>query len=125
MSLSLKSVDPSYLAMMMRMGHKYDIDSLLSTALDYMGRLFPPTLEEFDACQREISMLCAKQNSAFIVDIINIAYDNHVSSILPAAFLSLWHFHSLVCLMWTSDSQLSLTEICKGNHHIRNPALGR
>ncbi len=101
MSLSEKSVDCSYLAMMLRMGRKYEIASLTSTALDYMQRLFPLKLDDWNACQREILMLSSKQNGAFIFDIINIAYDNHIASILPAAFLSLWHVHSLVCLIWS------------------------
>ena len=113
MSLNLQSVDPSYLAMMMRMGRKYEIASLTSTALEYMQRLFPPTLEQWDACQQEISTLCSKQNKTFIFDIINLAYDSHVPSILPAAFLSLWHIHSLVCLIGCYNNNTTYQNLVK------------
>lgn len=102
MSLNLKSVDTSYLAMMMRIGRKYEIASLMSTALDYMQRLFPSTLAEWDHCQQEISGKCSTKDNTFVFDIINLAYESHIPSILPAGFLSLWQNYSLVRFMWAS-----------------------
>ncbi|KJA26656.1 hypothetical protein HYPSUDRAFT_63873 [Hypholoma sublateritium FD-334 SS-4] len=97
--LNSESVDTSYLAMMMRIGRKYEIASLTSTALNYMQHLFPSTLQEWDNRQGEVSRLSDNQDNAFIFDIINLAYESHVPSILPAAFLSLWRNYTIESIL--------------------------
>lgn len=102
-SANLNSIEPSYLMTMIRLGRKYEISTFTKTALTYLRKLFPRELALWRASCPEVAKIVAG-SKGFLFDIINLAYENQIPSILPAAFLDLFAHHTLVCLMAPAPS---------------------
>lgn len=83
---------------MMYMGRKYGISHFTASALNYLRKLFPSTLKAWDNGCTKIAKM-ARENEGFLFDVINLAYEYRIASILPAAFLSLCTIHKLVSPM--------------------------
>ncbi len=79
------------------MGRKYDISFFKVSALKYLRNLFPRTLEKWNVSHPEV-MEIVSRSRPFLFEVVNMAYENHIPSILPAAFLSMYRLYSLVRL---------------------------
>ena len=95
-SIDVQGIDLSYLGTMIRMGRKYDISFIKVSALKCLRNLFPRTLEQWDVSHQEVIEIDSRSRS-FLFEVVNMAYENHTPSILPAAFLSMYRIYSLVC----------------------------
>lgn len=94
-SIDVQGIDTSYLGTMIRMGRKYDISFVKVSALKFLRNLFPRTLEQWDVSHLEVEKIVTRLGP-FLFDVINLAYENQIPSILPAAFLSMYKIYSLV-----------------------------
>lgn len=72
------------LAAMLRLGKKYEIDYLRDEALTRLTSEFPRTLKEMQLLPPEYSYI--KHQKGILYDIINLARETAVYSILPVAF---------------------------------------
>ncbi|KJA26652.1 hypothetical protein HYPSUDRAFT_36368 [Hypholoma sublateritium FD-334 SS-4] len=111
--LDVDGINYAYLETMMYMGRKYGISHFTASALKHLQKLFPPTLKAWDNGCSGIKKM-ASENEGLLFDVINLAYEYRVASILPAAFLSLCTIHKL-------DEILSGIE--RPNHHRPLAAL--
>ena len=94
-SIDVQGIDLSYLGTMIRMGRKYDISFIKVSALKCLRNLFPRTLEQWGVSHQEVTEIVSRSRS-FLFEVVNMAYENHIPSILPAAFLSMYRIYSLV-----------------------------
>ena len=81
---------------MVRLGRKYDISHWKSSALSYLRQLFSKDPAQWTSSHDDVQELYEK-NQSFLFDVINLAYENHIFSIVPVAFLNLFAIHTLVC----------------------------
>ena len=80
----------SALAPMIRLGRKYEIACLRDEGLARLKREFPTTLEEYDRLPDDYTNFTfppARRGLDAIVDIINLALESNIQSILPAVYL--------------------------------------
>ena len=93
-------IDFDYLTAMIRLGRKYDFSRFKNKALKYIKQLFPRNLKEWLAVHNDNSLLTEIIDSSegFLLHVINLAYENDIPSILPAAIICLCMRHDLVCL---------------------------
>ncbi len=82
---------------MLRLGFKYEISFFKKSGQKCLRSLFPRTLDQWNYAQNKIQEVISG-DKGFLFDVINAAVGNQISTILPAAFLSLYVFHSLVCI---------------------------
>ncbi|KJA22605.1 hypothetical protein HYPSUDRAFT_164179 [Hypholoma sublateritium FD-334 SS-4] len=92
--IDVQGIDTSYLGTMIRMGRKYDISFFKISALKCLRDLFPRTLEEWDVSHLEVKKIILR-SPPFLFEVVNMAYENHIPSILPAAFLSMYKLYNL------------------------------
>jgi hypothetical protein len=94
-----RELDPAVLGSMLRLGKKYDIADLENSALECLHHEFPTSLSEWDSLERGDDLdlnhrrLGIRSNPGDIVDIISIAHEFHLFTILPAAYgqyLQIW-----------------------------------
>lgn len=95
-SINHDTIEPSYLMTMIRIGRKYEIHTFTETALTYLRKLFPRDQNLWVASRPKVRQIVTDSRD-FLFDIVNLAYENGIPSILPAAFLGLYTHHSLVC----------------------------
>ncbi|KAF5340730.1 hypothetical protein D9611_007355 [Ephemerocybe angulata] len=82
-------------AAMIRMGRKYDIDYLRHEALLRLTTEFPTTLSEWDKLPHDYTQI--HHQSGILFDIVNLAHDNDIKSVLPAAYyLCIQEFEDLL-----------------------------
>jgi hypothetical protein len=79
-----EAVEFNVLAAMIRMGRKYEIDYLREEALVRLTTEFPTTLTEWDKLPHFYTQIVHQNGILF--DIINLALQNDIKSILPAAY---------------------------------------
>lgn len=72
-------------AAMLRLGKKYEFDHLRDEALLRLTSEFPTTLEEWDALPDHFTHIVDRKGLLF--DIISLAIECRVQSILPAAYV--------------------------------------
>ncbi|TEB27368.1 hypothetical protein FA13DRAFT_1736503 [Coprinellus micaceus] len=80
----------SALAAMIRLGRKYEISYLRDEGLARLKREFPTTLEEYDRLPEEYLSFTYPETQCGldpIVDIIKLAHECNIQSILPALYL--------------------------------------
>ena len=81
------------IAAMLRLGNKYEFDHLRDVALLRLTSEFPTQLEEWDALPDHFTHIVDR--TGLLLDIISLAIECGVQSILPAAyFLAV---HDVVC----------------------------
>ena len=101
------------------MGQKYDISFFKVSALGYLRNLFPRTLEQWKVSYLAVRKIVMR-SKPFLFEVVNMAYENHMPSILPAAFLSMYKICFLVRLQYSNMScKLRLLSIGSGHTHIR------
>jgi hypothetical protein len=83
---------------MIRLGRKYDIDHLRDEALLRLTVEFPTTLSEWENLAPNYTQIIhEEENDGLLYDIVNLAHQNDIKSILPAAYyLCLQEIVSLV-----------------------------
>ncbi|KJA26651.1 hypothetical protein HYPSUDRAFT_198909 [Hypholoma sublateritium FD-334 SS-4] len=92
--VDVDGIDGSFVTTMLRMGFKYEIAFFKKSAQNCLRPLFPTTLDQWNGAQKKVQDIISR-NKGFLFDVINVAHGNHFSTILPAAFLSLYIHHSL------------------------------
>ncbi len=99
-SINEKDIELSYLTTMVRLGRKYEISYWKTSTLSYLQRLFPvsPDISHQWFSSSYFAKKMVDKNRSYLFDIINLAYENRMLWILPAAFLSMLAIHDLVCL---------------------------
>ncbi|KJA16270.1 hypothetical protein HYPSUDRAFT_147960 [Hypholoma sublateritium FD-334 SS-4] len=96
-SVNLDAIEQPYLMTMIRIGRKYEIRTFTEMALAYLRKLFPRDQELWVASRPKVHEIVTNSKD-FLFDIVNLAYENEIPSILPAALLDLYTHHSLVRL---------------------------
>ncbi|KAJ3516380.1 hypothetical protein NMY22_g14221 [Coprinellus aureogranulatus] len=79
-----EAIEFNVLAAMIRMGRKYEIDYLRDEALVRLTMEFPTTLAEWDKLPHYYTQIVHQNGILF--DIINLAQQSDIKSILPAAY---------------------------------------
>lgn len=94
------------MAAFLRLGNKYEIPSLRTEAIVRLTAHFPSTLEEWDKPRTLIQF-----HPGFVCDVIKLAHDQEVQSILPAAFYSccVLDVHHFIAPISTSQDHLPLS----------------
>ncbi|KAF8989031.1 hypothetical protein BDQ17DRAFT_1393350 [Cyathus striatus] len=72
------------LAAMLRLGRKYDFEHLRDEALIRLTSEFPTTLNEWESLAEEFTHI--KYQRGILFDVINLAREMSVNSVLPAAY---------------------------------------
>lgn len=101
-------------------------------ALQRLRRLFPRYLREWEQIldlRSETSNFFLRPTSkGFVFDVINAAYqkDSEIPSILPAAFLYLYHQYSLVCPELRQSMTSAQLNFCvnEDRNHIGGSEVG-
>lgn len=96
-SVDVDGIDGSFVTTMLRMGFKYEIAFFKKSVQKCLRPLFPTTLDQWNGAQKKVQDIM-RGNKGFLFDVINVAHGNNILTILPAAFLSLYVYHSLVSL---------------------------
>ncbi|KJA16274.1 hypothetical protein HYPSUDRAFT_47472 [Hypholoma sublateritium FD-334 SS-4] len=89
-----KEMNFAYLKTMVRMGEKYKICYFQETALCHLRRLFPRDWARWNQNHSTTSKTCAK-SPGILFEVINLAYEYSIYSILPAAFMCLFKVYPL------------------------------
>ncbi|KAJ7686531.1 hypothetical protein B0H17DRAFT_714011 [Mycena rosella] len=79
-----ESLPFNMVASIVRLGRKYDFKELLDTAIDRLTRLYPSTLAEFHSPPKSPSLITLEKGLQF--EVINLATENGIFSILPCAY---------------------------------------
>lgn len=95
-SINDRDIEFSYLTTMVRLGRKYEISYWKTSAMSFLRRLFPRDPNQWVWSHYAVKNLVAK-NQSYLFDVVNLAYENHISSVVPIAFLNLLTIHNLVC----------------------------
>ena len=93
---------------MLLMGRKYEIASFTTLAEGILVQLFPPTLEQWDACQEEIKNITTRDHR-FLFDLFNLVYEFPLPSILRPLLISMCTIFNLVCHASPSHLILRMT----------------
>lgn len=82
-------------AAFVRLGRKYDIDVVLDDGLRRLHQEFPATLESYDNLEldTETGWTLIKYARGIEIDVVNLAHEQNLLSVLPLAFLSLRRGH--------------------------------
>ncbi|KAK7025093.1 BTB domain-containing protein [Favolaschia claudopus] len=83
---------------LIRLGRKYDFEYLYDSALARLRKEFPATLEEYDACEKSTTI---EDDGWLTHDVISLARENEILSVLPAAYHFLLSFETLASLKFT------------------------
>jgi hypothetical protein len=96
----------------LRLGTKYEIVHLKTEALRRLYNDFPPTFNQVDHLYFGKNQLIERYNG-IAVDVVKLARDNNISSILPAAlyWLSRYSFDSIISGKRRPDRTISILSI--------------
>lgn len=83
-SVRLDPVSLNVIVAFLRLGRKYEIESLYLEATTRLSFEFPPTLKEWDETRHKLQLI--KWHPGLTFDIINLAHEHGLPHILPAAF---------------------------------------
>ncbi|KAJ7686503.1 hypothetical protein B0H17DRAFT_940412 [Mycena rosella] len=85
--LSKKRLQLSVLAALIRLGRKYDFRDLLELAVERLIYENPPTLDGYMALSNpRYNMTCIESYTGVYFDIITLARENNILSVLPCAY---------------------------------------
>ncbi|KAK7025108.1 BTB domain-containing protein [Favolaschia claudopus] len=82
--LCQKVITVSAVGALLRLGRKYDFKDLYQLAVSRLTSEYPANLDEFDALPEEYIAIEGYNGATF--DLVNIASDNSIMSILPGAY---------------------------------------
>ncbi|KAJ6495808.1 hypothetical protein C8R47DRAFT_373214 [Mycena vitilis] len=89
----------SVIRALLRLGRKYDFSGLLNTAVNCLMFENPKTLEEYDAFPVPYRASRIAYYPGLLFDVISLARDYNLQSILPCAYYSAVTFHTLISSM--------------------------
>ncbi|KAJ6519076.1 hypothetical protein C8R45DRAFT_950166 [Mycena sanguinolenta] len=78
-----------------RLGRKYDFKELFDSAVARLTSMCPMTLEEYDVVSESDRLKTIEGYSGLTIDLISLASENNVLSVLPCAYYCALHLHKL------------------------------
>lgn len=100
-------MDIEFLSAILRLGKKYEIDYLKEEGLRRLRSEFPLTLEGWDRRNERKNEGCKIINindADIVIEVINLAHELSVETVLPASYLLCVQTTDTVCLFYLNSS---------------------
>ncbi|KAF8216779.1 hypothetical protein K438DRAFT_2007552 [Mycena galopus ATCC 62051] len=122
--LEQKALPLPVIAALIRLGRKYDFKNLFDSALARLTSEYPTTLQEYDALPDGIGFTSVEEYPGLDLDIISLATEHSISSILPYAYYYVLRTFSLIQL-FDGISRGDGTVACPSGLDLRRCVIAR